>query len=164
MHKPYRGWPALSCVAVAATLLLAGCDDYEADPVEIRATSNRADMVSGGDVTLEIVLPAGGNTQGLGVDVGGRDVSSAFPLQANGTYKGVVTGLADGPNVITASTINTRPAALTVTNAPRHGPVFSGAQIKPIYCATPVQQVPASSPIPPAARRATWPATPPMPA
>ena len=46
-----------------ATLLLAGCDDYEADPVEIRATSNRADMVSGGDVTLEIVLPAGGSTQ-----------------------------------------------------------------------------------------------------
>ena len=73
--------------------------------------------------------------------MGGRDVSSAFRLQANGTYKGVVTGLADGPNVITASTLNTRPAALTVTNAPRHGPVFSGAQIKPFYCATPTQQV-----------------------
>lgn len=142
----------------------AGCDDYEADPVEIRATSNRADMVRGGDVTLEIVLPAGGNTQDLAVDVGGRDVSSAFRMQANGTYEGVVTGLADGPNVITANTINTRPAALTVTNAPRHGPVFSGAQIKPFYCATPVRQVPASSPIPPAARRATWPAPPPMPA
>jgi hypothetical protein len=67
-------------------LTLAGCnDDYEADPVEIRATSNRADMVSGGDVTLQIVLPAGGRTDGLRVDVGGRDVSSAFRLQADGT-------------------------------------------------------------------------------
>lgn len=142
MHKPYRGLPALSCLAAAAALTLAGCGtDYEADPVEIRATSNRADMVSGGDVTLEIVLPAGGSTTNLQVDVGGRDVTSAFRLQANGTFKGVVTGLADGPNVITASTLNTRAAALTVTNAPRHGPVFSGAQIKPFYCATPVQQV-----------------------
>ncbi len=137
-----RGWPVLSCVAAAAALTLAGCNsDYEADPVEIRATSNRADMVSGGDVTLQIVLPAGGRTDGLRVDVGGRDVSSAFRLQADGTYRGVVTGLADGANVITAATLNTRAASLTVTNAPRHGPVFSGAQIKPFYCATPVQQV-----------------------
>ena len=142
MHTPYKGWPALTCLAAATTLMLAGCgDDYEADPVQIRATSNRADMVSGGDVTLEIALPAGGSTESLRVDVGGRDVSAAFRLQASGTYKGVVTGLADGPNVITASTLNTRPAALTVTNAPRHGPVFSGAQVKPFYCATPVQQV-----------------------
>ncbi len=141
MDKPYKGRAALSCLAAAAALTLAGCNDYEADPVEIRAVSNRADMVSGGDVTLEIVLPSGGSTQGLQVDVGGRDVSSAFRLQANGSYRGVVTGLADGPNVVTASTLNTRPAALTVTNAPRHGPVFSGAQIKPFYCATPVQQV-----------------------
>ena len=155
MHTPttgrHRGWPVLSCVAAAAALTLAGCnDDYEADPVEIRTTSNRADMVSGGDVTLQIVLPAGGRTDGLRVDVGGRDVSSAFRLQADGTYRGVVTGLADGANVITAATLNTRAASLTVTNAPRHGPVFSGAQIKPFYCATPVQQavngiVPASN-------------------
>lgn len=145
MHKPYTGRRALSCLAItataAATLMLVGCNEYEADPVQINATSNRADMVSGGDVTLEIVLPSGGSTQNLKVDVGGRDVSSAFRLQANGNYKGVVTGLAVGPNVITASTLNTRPAALTVTNAPRHGPVFSGAQIKPFYCATPTQQV-----------------------
>lgn len=145
MHKPFRGgaraWPALSCLAAAAALMLAGCDDYEADPVEIRATSNRADLVSGGDVTLEITLPATGSTQGLQVDVGGRDVSSAFRLQADGKFRGVVTGLADGVNLITASTLNTRPATLTVTNAPRHGPVFSGAQIKPFYCATPVAQV-----------------------
>ena len=145
MHPTRPRWQVRTCLALTATasaaLLLTACDDYEADPVEIRATSNRADMVSGGDVTLEIVLPAGANTQGLRVEVGGRDVSSAFRLQANGNYRGVVTGLAEGANVITASTLNTREAALTVTNAPRHGPVFSGAQIKPFYCATPVQQV-----------------------
>ena len=145
MHPTRPRWQVRTCLALTATasaaLLLTACDDYEADPVEIRATSNRADMVSGGDVTLEIVLPAGANTQGLRVEVGGRDVSSAFRLQANGNYRGVVTGLADGANVITAATLNTREAALTVTNAPRHGPVFSGAQIKPFYCATPVQQV-----------------------
>ena len=143
MHKPRQAWPALSCLAAAAAALtLAGCNgDYNADPVEIRATSNRADMVSGGDVTLEIALPASGLRDRLQVDVGGRDVTSAFRLQANGTYKGVVKGLADGPNVVTASTLNTRAATLTVTNAPRHGPVFSGAQIKPFYCATPTPQV-----------------------
>lgn len=145
MHPTRPRWQVRTCLALtaaaSAALLLTACDDYEADPVEIRATSNRADMVSGGDVTLEVVLPAGADTQGLRVEVGGRDVSSAFRLQANGNFRGVVTGLAEGANLITASTRNTREAALTVTNAPRHGPVFSGAQIKPFYCATPVQQV-----------------------
>jgi len=135
--KRIIGWPALSCVGLAAAVLLAGCNEYEADPVSIRATSNRADLVSGGDVTLEITIPTTATSQGLAVDVNGRDVTSAFRVESGGRVRGVVTGLAVGTNVITASTINSRAATLTVTNAPRHGPVLSGASITPFYCALP---------------------------
>ena len=134
------GWKPWALVGPLALFTVAGCGSHDAEPVEIRTVSNRADLVSGGDVLLEIVLPPNGVAQGLSVTVDGRDVSSAFREVASGRIRGVVTGLTVGNNVITASTQNTRAASLTVTNAPRHGPVLSGAQVTPFYCATPVQQ------------------------
>lgn len=137
----FLGLTGLGMTGVAVALAMTACGGNQAEPVEIRTLSNRADLVSGGDVMLEIVLPPNGTAQGLSVTVDGRDVSSAFREVGGGRLRGVVTGLAVGNNVITANTQNTRPASLTVTNAPRHGPVLSGPQVKPFYCATPVQQV-----------------------
>ena len=61
MHRPYPKWLALTCLATAAVSMLAACNDYEADPVEIRATSNRADMVSG--QTLKVVATDAGSVR-----------------------------------------------------------------------------------------------------
>ena len=131
----------LVCTPLALAASLVGCihDDDDA-PVEIRTVSNRADLVSGGDVTVEVLVPSGSVASGLRVDVGGRDVTSAFMAAGEGRYVGVISGLATGDNTIVASTAGTSPAALTVTNAPRHGPLLSGAPITPFHCATPVPQ------------------------
>ncbi|HEX3141941.1 MAG TPA: DUF6351 family protein, partial [Rhizobacter sp.] len=83
------------------------------------------------------IVPAGDALIGLLVQVGSRDVSSAFARRADGRVTGLVTGLDNGDNVLTAQTLGSRSAQLTVTNAPRNGPVISGAAITPFYCATP---------------------------
>ena len=124
-------------LAAAAAALLAGCGGSSAPLLELRTLNNRADFVSGGDALVEVVLPAGAAASALKVDVDGRDVSSAFAARADGRVTGLVTGLANGANTISASADGAGAAKLLVTNAPRGGPVYSGAQIVPFICATP---------------------------
>ncbi len=130
----------LACTPLALAASLVGCADDSDAPVEIQTLNNRADLVSGGDVTLEVRVPAGFVASGLRVEVAGRDVSAAFSAAGEGRYVGVVSGLAAGDNTIVARTAGTSPAVLTVSNAPRQGPVLSGAHVTPFYCATPVPQ------------------------
>ncbi len=129
----WRHW----LIAGLALAGLAGCSGNDLDPVEIRTLSNRADMVSGGDAMIELILPARATIAGLKVTASGRDVTSAFTVTSSGRILGLVTGLTTGANVIAASTTTTDTGMLTVTNAPRQGPLLSGAQITPFYCATP---------------------------
>jgi hypothetical protein len=103
-----------------------------APPVEIRVLSNRADLVSGGDALVEVVVPDGAGDPV--VDVDGRDVTAAFAPGADGRLVGLVTDLRLGANVVTARTPNAGGARLTITNAPIGGPVFSGPQIQPWAC------------------------------
>ena len=120
-----------------ATLLLAA-SAFRADAApapgsapQIRVLSNRADLVSGGDALVEIVVPA---TAGAPtVDANGRNVTSAFHRLASGRVLGLVTGLRVGSNTLTARA-GGRAARLTVKNAPIGGPVFSGPQIQPWTC------------------------------
>lgn len=137
-----RGRPWLSCIGAAILLGACGGDGGSAPdgPLEIRTLSNRADLVSGGDALVEIVLPEGADGAGLKVEVDGRDVSGAFARRADGRFTGLVTGLADGANRLTARADRARAAELTVTNAGRGGPVYSGPQLTPFFCATPVPQ------------------------
>ncbi len=132
----------------AAAAVLAGCGDTESTPVvvppgpllEIKTLSNRADLISGGDALVEVVLPAAATASTLKVDVDGRDVSTAFSVRSDGRITGVVSGLVVGANVVSASATGASSAKLTVTNASRGGPVISGAQVVPFFCATPVPQ------------------------
>src|SRR4051812_16974922 len=105
-HFPKRPLPLAAGISlVAALALVGGCHDDDDDDVaaapEIRTLSNRADLVSGGDVLVEIV-PAGGDLTGLHVEAGGRDVTAAFARRADGRVIGLVTGLDNGDNVLTA--------------------------------------------------------------
>jgi hypothetical protein len=103
---------------------------------QLSTPNNRADLVSDDDVMIAISASAGGNFNGLSVDVDGRNVTGAFALSGS-QMVGLVTGLVSGNNVITARGTNMTGARITVTNAPRSGPVLSGAQINPYYCAQP---------------------------
>ena len=106
--------------------------------LELRALSNRADLVSGGDAFVEVVPPRHRSIHRLRVQVGDRDVSGAFARRSDGRITGVITGLAGGENVVTARAAGLRAATLTITNHPIGGPVISGPQIQPFVCATPV--------------------------
>ena len=129
-------WFGLAALAAA---LLAGCGGSDDAPVlELKTLNNRADLISGGDALVEVLLPVGASASALKVNVDGRDVSNAFAMRADGRITGLVAGLANGGNVISASADGASAAKLTVTNAPRGGPVFSGAQIVPFVCATPM--------------------------
>ena len=131
-------WQGRLRLCAAATLAglsavgLVGCLNTDVqEPVQITTVSNRADLVSGGNVMVQITLPPSTKVDGLVVTVDGRDVSSAFSTDSSGRVRGVVTGLAVGNNTITAATATAGAAALVVTNAPRHGPVMSGASWAP---------------------------------
>src|SRR5688500_17063469 len=46
------------------------------DPVQVRTLSSRADLVSGGEAFIEVVLPSGVDPATVSVTVDGRDVSA----------------------------------------------------------------------------------------
>ncbi len=129
------GYGKVQRIAVVALAFgLGSCNGSHS--LIIKTLSNRADLVSGGEAFIEIVLHPGTSATGLKVDLGGRDVSDAFAQRPNGRVLGVVTGLSNGNNVVTAK-LGGKGATLTINNHPIGGPVFSGTQIQPWICATP---------------------------
>src|SRR3954466_2430435 len=115
-------------------------DDQEQPKIQIRTLSNRADLVSGGDALVEIVLSKPKLANALRVQLNGRDVTGGFAVRAGGRILGLVNGLANGDNVLVASTSKSHAASLAITNHPIGGPVIAGPQTAPFVCATPVAQ------------------------
>ncbi|MGH2731178.1 MAG: DUF6351 family protein [Actinomycetota bacterium] len=102
--------------------------------VQIKVLSNRADLISGGDAYVRIVVPRV-SVFGLEVDLEGRDVSDKFALR-DGRILGKIRGLTLGKSVLTARLPDGRGARITITNHPKGGPVFSGKQVRPWICET----------------------------
>ena len=98
----------------------------------VSAVSTRADLVTGGDVLLEVRAPAG--VRPLTVTVEGRDVTAAFTTGRDRAL-GLVTGLRLGRSTVVA-TVGRASARLDVTNHRVGGPLFSGRQIEPWRCET----------------------------
>jgi hypothetical protein len=117
------------------SLLAAGA--AAGSQIQIKTLSNRADLISGGDAYVEIVLSNPQLASGLRLELNRQDISSAVALRANGRVLGVVNGLVDGENILVASTADGGAARLVITNHPIGGPVISGPQTQPFYCATP---------------------------
>jgi hypothetical protein len=105
-------------------------------PLAIRVLSNRADLISGGDALVQIVMPdkATLQRQRPTVSVGGRDVTAAFDWRSDGRYVGLVDSLAVGANVVSAKLGSI--VRLTLTNHPIGGPIFAGPQVEPWFCTT----------------------------
>jgi hypothetical protein len=104
--------------------------------VRIVVLSTRADLVSGGEALVQVLLPPGATASSARLNVDGRDVTGEFAMRANGKFEGLVTGLANGANVLTAQLPDGFGAHLRIVNHPIGGPVFSGPQIQPWLCQT----------------------------
>jgi hypothetical protein len=104
--------------------------------VQIKVLSNRADLISGGDALVQVILPPGADPATARMDVDGRDVTNEFALRPNGKLEGLVTGLADGPNVLSARMPDGYGAYIRITGHPLGGPIFAGPQIQPWACQT----------------------------
>ncbi|WP_245970952.1 DUF6351 family protein [Streptomyces rishiriensis] len=121
---------------VAFSLVLAGAaHSAPSTSLRVRVLSNRADLVSGGDALVEVVLPSKAKPAKVRVDVDGRDVTPAFAVRPDGRFLGLVTGLKVGENRLTARG-QAGTTRLTITNHPLGGPVFAGRQVQPWTCAT----------------------------
>ena len=114
--------------------LVPGTPGAAASALQIKSLSNRADLLSGGDALIEILLPAGIKVEALRVDLDGRDVSAAFALRPNGRVMGLVTGLAEKTSTLTARAEGAGAASLALTNHPNGGPIFAGPQVQPWSC------------------------------
>jgi len=102
--------------------------------VSISTLSNRADLVSGGDVLTAVDLPAGTAPATVVMTLNGTVVTNQFAARPNGRYEGLLTGLREGENTLTATVPGGNGAKLSIRNHPLGGPVFAGPQIQPWTC------------------------------
>ena len=132
---------AIGLLAVLGALAIPVAAQQKAAPApafEIRALSTRPELVTGGDVLLQIAGPANLNAKSLIVRVNGKDVSSAFKRAADSqALVGLVSGLNVGSNAIAASMRGSKATAqLTVINHPITGPVLYSPHQMPFICET----------------------------
>lgn len=104
--------------------------------LEIRTLSNRADLVSGGDVLVEIVLPRRTGPAAVQIELNGRDIRHEFAIRADGRFLALLKNLSVGKNKLVASVRGQPAQRLTITNHPIGGPIFSGPQVQPWICST----------------------------
>src|SRR5882724_5277649 len=99
-HRLAAGLGVGVLLAGASVAVLAA--GQAAPKIEIKTLSTAAARVTGGDVLVQVTAPAGTFTR---VSVGDRDVSSAFHAGGSSTERiGLITGLANGKNVIEVRT------------------------------------------------------------
>jgi hypothetical protein len=125
---------ALSLMIVAAIVPVVTLAGAQSSTVRLTTLSNRADLVSGGDVLTQIVIPGDARVSDLRVTLNGTDVTREFALRPNRKIEGLLTGLRLGANILVAQLQDGRGARLTITNHPIGGPIFSGPQIQPWLC------------------------------
>jgi hypothetical protein len=102
---------------------------------QVVVLSNRADLISGGDALVEVVLPARVDPSTVSVTLNGStDVTSDFAVRSDGRFVGLVTGLKVGDNDLRASVRKGPTMHITITNHPIGGPVFAGPQVQPWVC------------------------------
>jgi len=148
---------ALHAVALAGLFAAAAWANEGGSNLEIVTLSNRADLISGGDALVEVRVPKQVSLSAVKVKLNGHDITSSFKSNAAArTLRGLVTGLAEGRNDLVAvdggkgnGKGEGKEVRLTVTNHPIGGPVISGPQITPYFCATNVfQPATATTPAP----------------
>lgn len=118
---------AASCL-VAAPVAPASASASRV-PLSLEVLSSRPDQVSGGDALIRVDGDARAR-----VLRNGEDVTEAFERGGKGRT-GLVTGLRDGENTITAVAGRHR-KSIKLRNHPIQGPIFSGEHQYPFLCKT----------------------------
>ena len=135
MRSRRRRFSGLVPLSLAVVLFAGGAfAQTAAQPPTIEVLSNRADLISGGNALVAVELN-GTDPSAVSMALNGTDVTSAFEVRANDRFEGLVTGLAEGDNVLTATVPDGSGSQMTITNHAIGGPVFSGPQIQPWTCA-----------------------------
>ncbi|HUR34951.1 MAG TPA: DUF6351 family protein [Vicinamibacterales bacterium] len=132
-------WILSVFIALAAVQSRQSLDQHAAaagGSVALSALSTDPELVTGGDVLIQVVVPAGTARGELRVTASGRDVTAAFrPAAQPDIFLGLVTGLPLGPTNIVAD-VGHLTTSLVVTNYPITGPVISGPWQQPFFCQT----------------------------
>src|SRR5215213_4746176 len=102
MRSGLRGAMVMALLAAFLAAVPADAAKNPSPQLTISVLSGRADLVSGGSALAEIGLPAGAEPRQLTVTLNGQDVSSSFARRTDGRFSGLVTGLALGPNQLSA--------------------------------------------------------------
>jgi hypothetical protein len=126
----------IAFLATGICLASVGAQQPAGAPLEIRTLSARAELVSGGDVLIEIAGPAGLRADNVTIRLNGRDVTATFkPVADSGAVVGLLTGLRVGPNAVEAA-MGDGKVQLTVVNHPVTGPLLYSPHQMPFVCET----------------------------
>src|SRR5207237_323654 len=100
-----RRWivQGLCLVLVGGTLTGISGAAPSGGKLRIATVSNRADLVSAGDVLLRVTTPRGVSADDVRLRLNGTDVTSAFRRQSDGHGLGLLSGLRLGDNTVVAT-------------------------------------------------------------
>jgi hypothetical protein len=129
---------ALSVMLAATTLAapaMAGRIAAGSAPAAptIEVLSDRADLISGGEALVDVVLPPGTNPALVKVRLGSRNITNQFAMH-QGRLGALVTGLAVGRNTLVVTLPNGASASQILVDHAVGGPLFSGPQVQPWAC------------------------------
>jgi hypothetical protein len=134
------GKTAVTGGVLLALAVLQACGDgsggLTAAPPEIRVLSSRPEYVSAGNALVAVPLPEGADMAKFTLTLNGADVASQLTWDdLDKRFVGVLRGLQDGANVLTAS-FGASKALQVLTNYPATGPIISGPHQSPYACQT----------------------------
>jgi hypothetical protein len=120
--------------SVVALLVVCAGGARAAGSLSVRVLSDRANLVSGGEVLSTVNLPRGVSPASVTVTLNGTPVTSDFALRPNGSFEGLVTGLQPGSNVLSAQAPGVTGGQITIIDHAIGGPVLAGPQVQPWVC------------------------------
>lgn len=126
-------------VAVFAGVFQLAQAAVEPARFHVTTLSSRPDMVSGGDVLVQVDLPSNVTSDKIVVRLNGQDISSSLHAAPAGhAMLGIVSGLHIGENKLEVfDGSGTKPVAeAELRDYPITGPIFSGSQEHPFLCQT----------------------------
>jgi hypothetical protein len=102
------------------------------DSAILNVLSNRADLISAGDVLVEVIVKEEKTISELILTLNTENVTPVLMPSADNPLRllGLIEGLVIGENLISVNIGN----SITVTNHPASGPLFTGPHIQPWAC------------------------------
>jgi hypothetical protein len=128
--------PTWLAIVLATILAVAAQGNAAAQSLGLEAVSNRADLISGGDVLVRVTLPSNVGANQAVLILNGQPLANPLHAASDGKgYLALVTGLNLGHNTLMLAAGGSA-LQLDVTNYPIGGPVFSGPHLQPWTCTT----------------------------